>query len=145
MSSRLTLQQKKFLRQVDFSKSICFSRFEDPKNFMLLSSYEIYNRITNKILDSGYDFEKIERCAPIESNCIIRTYQLVNFEYADDEFYSCYGAISYIMRNCRWETFYGRRTHHIHYDRLFLQIGPLPDDSIRMVESDFSDFPVKIS
>lgn len=146
----LTRQQKYALRQIHIhaysererdGKAYC-SYPNEEEEFVIPQFGDILRMMFENIKKSG--FTSIQRCSPLEANCIIRVYQDLHHEYEWGLVFNIYGAICYTKTGGIWETSDDFDTYRIEHDKYQFRMQLLPDEGLR-VNADFVDCYVKIN
>ena len=141
---KLSLQQSYIFAYADREEDgkAFYTENGAEKEFIVPSFSEIFDRMCNNILKAG--FKNIERCAPANSNCIIRVYQRLHYEYDWGIIFNFYGARCYTNLCGIWTISDGIDTFPIRYDKHAFSMILGPDES-PTIDTDFSDYYVKVS
>lgn len=146
----LTKQQKLALRQAyifayadkEEDGKAFYKENGEEKEFIVPSFPEIFERMCTNILKAG--FKNIERCAPSKSNCIIRVYQKLHYEYDWGIVFNFYGARCYTKFCGKWVTSDGIDIYPIRYDKHAFRMILGPDET-PTIDTNFADYYVKVS
>lgn len=112
------------------------------ENFVIPNTYEIFETMSKKILDSG--FSEVERVSPNDANCIIRIFQKLHYEYFYNYIFNLYGADCFVKDKKNWISHCSAGTFTLYYSKHIIRQWICQDESV-YIDTDFVDFYVKVS